>query len=409
MTTSSAPTARPLTATPLLVDTLIALGLTALSVVALVGGAGDAGGRDPLSVILLLAQTLPLAVRRRWPIPVLAVTLGATLLHAWLAQTASLPESLGSIVALFTVAELYDRRVSVGASIVVAVAYFTMIAAKVGIPVGLSGLIQTQLAVLGAFVLGTWARTRRRYASAVAETARLQSLAAETAAERAVQAERDRIARELHDIVSHHVSVMVIQAGAARTALDRRPDDARMALEAIERIGRQAMTDMRRMLGILGESGTSGAGATEAGLEPMPDLGRLGELVDEVRGAGMPVTLRIDGTPSPMDRGVGLSAYRIVQESLTNALKHASGARAEVVVRYGPRSVDLLITDEGGSARPDLAGRGGASGRGLVGMRERVALYGGTLEAGPTATGFRVAARLPVEASAGPSLDPVSS
>ena len=153
MTTSSAPTvppARRLTATPLLVDALIALGLTALSVIAIVGGAGDAGGRDPLSVVLLLAETLPLVARRRWPIPVLAVTLGATLLHAWLAQTSSLTESLGSLVALFTVAELYDRRVSVVATIVVAVAYFAMIAAKVGIPAGLSGLIQTQLAVLGA-------------------------------------------------------------------------------------------------------------------------------------------------------------------------------------------------------------------------------------------------------------------
>jgi signal transduction histidine kinase len=203
--------------------------------------------------------------------------------------------------------------------------------------------------------------------------------------------------------------VMVIQAGAARTALATRPDDARTALAAIERTGRQAMTDMRRMLDILGEGGAAGTGATEAGLEPMPDLGRLGELVDEVRGAGMPVTLRIDGTPPPIERGVGLSAYRIVQESLTNALKHASGARAEVVVRYGPRSVDLQITDEGGAARPDLAAGGGGSGRGLVGMRERVALYGGTLEAGPTSTGFRVVARLPVEASPGPSPDPVSS
>ena len=409
MTTSSPLSARRPTAAPLLVDTLIALGLTALSVIALVGGAGDAGGRDPLSVALLLAETLPLVARRRWPIPVLAVTLGATLLHAWLAQTPTVNESLGSLVALFTVAELQERRVSVIAAVVVAATYFALITSKVGISAGLTGLIQTQLAVLGAWVLGTWAQTRRRYASAVAETARLQSLAAEATAERAVQAERDRIARELHDIVSHHVSVMVIQAGAARTALDRRPDEARTALEAIERTGRQAMTDMRRMLDILGEGGASGTGATEAGLEPMPDLGRLGELVDEVRAAGLPVTLRIDGTPPPIDRGVGLSAYRIVQESLTNALKHAAGARAEVVVRYGPRSVDLQITDEGGAARPDLADRGGASGRGLVGMRERVALYGGTLEAGPTSTGFRVVARLPIGTSPTPSPDPVSS
>lgn len=379
------------TAPPSVADVAIALGLTALSVVALVGGASDAGGRDPLSVTLLFAETLPLVVRRRWPIAVLVVTLGATILHAWLANTESLSESLGALVAMFTVAEMYERRVAAVAALAVGFTFGALIVSKVGVPAGLSGLIQTLVGVAGAWALGDWAQTRRRYADAVAETGRLQSLAAATTAAQAVQDERDRIARELHDIVSHHVSVIVIQAGAARTALDRRPDEARTALEAIERTGRQAMVDMRRMLGILGE----GSGSGDAALEPMPDLGRLGALVDEVRAAGLPVALRVEGTPTDIDPGVGLSAYRIVQESLTNALKHAAGARAEVVVRYGDRAIDLEVSDAGGR-RPATDADGG--GHGLVGMRERVALYGGTLQAGPTPTGFRVAAHLPLDA-----------
>ncbi len=294
-------------ASPSLVDVAIARGLTALSVVALVGGAEDAGGRDPLSIGLLFAETLPLVVRRRSPIAVLVVTLGATILHAWLANTETLNESLGALVAMFTVAEVYERRVAAIAALAVGVTFGALIVSKVGVPAGLSGLIQTLLAVAGAWALGDWAQTRRRYADAVAETGRLQSLAAERTAAQAVQDERDRIARELHDIVSHHVSVIVIQAGAARTALDRRPEDARTALEAIERTGRQAMVDMRRMLGILGEGSGSGDGAA---LEPMPDLGRLGALVDEVRAAGLPVALRVEGTPADIDPGVGLSAYR---------------------------------------------------------------------------------------------------
>jgi signal transduction histidine kinase len=388
------------TAPPSLIDVGIALGLSALSIVALLGGAEDAGGRDPLSVALLLAETLPLVVRRRWPIAVLVVTLGATLLHAWLADTESLSESLGALVAMFTVAEMYERRVAALAALFVAVAFAGLTISKVGLPAGLSGMIQTLLAVAGAWALGDWAQTRRRYADAVAETARLQAAAALSAADRAVQDERDRIARELHDIVSHHVSVMVIQAGAARLAIDKRPEDARTALSAIERTGRRAMTDMRRMLGVLVDAGSSSAGdpATST-LEPMPDLGRLGALVEEVQAAGLPVSLRVEGTPAAIDPGVSLSAYRIVQESLTNILKHAPGARAEVTVHWSPRAIELEITDSGGRrgvggrAREALPG----AGRGLVGMRERAALYGGTLEAGPTSTGFRVVAHLPID------------
>ena len=238
---------------PWLVDATIALGLSALSLLTLASGATDAGESDPLSVVLLLLETLPLIVRRRWPIPVLAVTLAATGLHAAHVQGLVVNESLGALVALFTVAELYDRRVAIIAGLSVGATFLTVIVSKAGTQVAVAGAIQTTLSVVIVVALGDWARTRRHYAEAIEENARLQEADRESRSRQAVQDERDRIARELHDIVTHHVSVIVIQAGAGLTALDRRPDQARTALEAIDRTSREALTDMRRMLGILGD------------------------------------------------------------------------------------------------------------------------------------------------------------
>ena len=377
----------------LLIDATIAFGLSALSLLTVASGASDAGGRDPLRVGLLLMETLPLIGRRRWPIPVLIVTLAATILHAALVEGAVVNESLGALVALFTVAERYDRRVSVAAVFAVAGAFAAVILVRAaGEQIALSGFFQTLLAVGIVWALGDWARTRRRYATAIEDNARLQEADREERARRAVQDERDRIARELHDIITHHVSVIVIQAGAGLTALDRRPDQARTALEAIDRTSRQALTDMRRMLGILGE----GQSADDPSRKPMPGLGRLGELIEEVRAAGLPVELSIDGHRRSLDAGIELSAYRIVQEALTNTLKHASGARARVHLSYEDRALEIEVTDQGGSGKRDL-GEAGTGGRGLIGMRERVALFAGDLEAGPYQGGFRVRAHLPIE------------
>jgi signal transduction histidine kinase len=263
--------------------------------------------------------------------------------------------------------------------------------------VAVAGFIQTMLAVVIVLALGDWARTRRRFSAAIEENARLQESHREDRSRRAVQDERERIARELHDIVTHHVSVIVIQAGAGLTALDRRPERARTALEAIDRTSREALTDMRRMLGILGDpSPASTAAQGDEVRAPMPGLERLGALIEEVRAAGLPVELSMDGDPRPLDAGVQLSAYRIVQEALTNALKHARGARARVRLAYEPRAIEIEVTDQGGAGTRDL-GEVGRGGRGLIGMRERVALYGGDFEAGPTPTGFRVHARLPID------------
>jgi len=215
-----------------------------------------------------------------------------------------------------------------------------------------------------------------------------------------VAAERARIARELHDVIAHSVSVMVIQAGAAEQLLEETPERARGPLEAVQDTGRQTIVELRRLLGILREDGQ------ELSLAPQPGLAGLDLLVEEMRQAGLPVQLRVKGEPGRLSPGVDLAAYRIIQEALTNTLRHAGPAQAQVVVRYQDHAVELEVLDDGQGPEPgDGAERD--RGHGLVGMRERVALYGGTLRAGPLAattgtagTGYAVRARLPTDAGA---------
>jgi signal transduction histidine kinase len=215
--------------------------------------------------------------------------------------------------------------------------------------------------------------------------ARLAERERDLAAREAVVEERARIARELHDAIAHHVSMIVLQAGAERRVLDGRGGSTREVLETIERIGRGALTEMRRLVGMLRSDA-----ADE--LAPQPGLDDLPALFAQVRRAGLPVELEIEGEPRELPVGVELSAYRIVQEGLTNALKHAGEARASVRVRYGPDALELEIADDGAGA-PALAA---SSGHGLVGMRERVALYGGRLDAGRRPSGgFAVHVLLP--------------
>jgi signal transduction histidine kinase len=211
------------------------------------------------------------------------------------------------------------------------------------------------------------------------------------AAERATAEERARIARELHDVVAHSVSVMVVQASGVRRLLKEEQHRERDALLSVEQIGRQALTEMRRMLGVM-RTGTE----QPAALAPQPGLQYLDRLIAQVEEAGLPVSLRVEGERPELPPGVDLSAYRIIQEGLTNALKHSKGAHAEVVIRYVDSTVQLEIADDGAGAV-----NGDGNGHGLVGMRERVALYGGKLEAGPRdGGGFVLRAELPVEARA---------
>jgi signal transduction histidine kinase len=401
-----------LEAHPLAVDALIAVGLTALSLVTIAGGAGDFGSIEPLSVVLILLQTVPLVARRIAPVPVFAVTFAA-LIGQGLFAAGTFNSSLGALVALFTVAEQSPQRISIAAATVAAVGIAALIATRAGIPAGLSGLVQSLLTVLVVWLVGTWAQERRRYVGTVEERATRAERDREQGAALAVAEERERIARELHDVVSHHVSVIVIQAGAALRAIDRRPDDARTALQAIDGSARSAMIEMRRMLGILGPAGASAPGpgdgaeaaTADGALAPMPGLARLGGLLEQVRAAGQRVELSVEGEPVTLDPGLDLTAYRILQEALTNTLKHAPGGRVEVTVRFEPATLWLEVIDDGGrgrdGARGPSLGDGGAASHGLIGMVERAALFGGTLEAGRHGRGFRVAARLPIAGPVG--------
>lgn len=243
---------------------------------------------------------------------------------------------------------------------------------------------------ISAFLIAAWL-TGFAVRHQAQQTQRLRELAAQLKAqqdrfaEEAVEAERARIARELHDVVAHHVSVMTVQAGAVRRLLKSGQEREREALRSVEETGRKALTEMRRLLDVLKHE------EAPAPLAPQPGMGTLDSLLDQVREAGLPVELTTEGEPIELPPGVDLSAYRIIQEALTNTLRHAGPAHAWVVVRYGGGTVELEIANDG---RNDL---NNVDGHGLVGMKERVAVYGGELESGPRpGGGFAVRARLPI-------------
>ena len=379
---------RAVSANPVLVDAAVAVSLAVLSLLAFASGARDVGPTGALTVVLLLLESLPLIARRRYPLAVVFVVLGATIVHiAITPQGQELDAGLGLLVAIYTAGERLDRPTSVALVALTGAIVAAQFIGRGGLPEGLQSLIQTELILAVAWLVGDVSRVRGLYTQTLERQTELLQREREERARRAILEERERIARELHDVVAHHVSVIVIQAGGALRALERRPVEARGALEAIESTGRQALTEMRRFLGMLGEGGEQ---------EPMPGLDRLGDLIDHIRSAGLPVELIVEGRPRQLDPGLELSAYRIIQEGLTNSLKHAGGGHARVTVRFQANALEISIEDErdpGTSPEVEPA----HDGRGLVGMRERVAMFRGTFAAQPTTTGFRVVARLPVE------------
>ncbi|GGS34014.1 MULTISPECIES: sensor histidine kinase [Actinokineospora] len=261
-----------------------------------------------------------------------------------------------------------------------------------------SGWVVAGAAVLVAAVLAVrLVRARRAFAEAMGERGWLLERERESAARGAVDAERARIARELHDIVSHNVSVMLVQAGAARRVLDAEPSSAAAALLAVEAAGRDTMTELRHLLGVLAPPAD---GSEPADLSPQPGLSGLGPLVDRIAFAGLPVEVRVSGEPRPLPSGVDLTAYRIIQEALTNALKHGDGAKAEVSVRYADNYLRVEVLNSGPSALSGGRAPGPESdeGRGLLGLRQRVRVFGGDLDARRrVGGGFRVRARIPLE------------
>jgi signal transduction histidine kinase len=266
----------------------------------------------------------------------------------------------------------------------------------------MSGIAWLVLSLAMASVTAGWlgaalARSRRQHRAAIEERSWLLERERQSAARTAVQAERARIANELHDIVSHNVSLMVVQAGAARDVLDTMPGESAKALLAIENAGRDTMTELRHLLGLLAPS------ADGDELDPQPGLSRLSQLIDRISFTGLPVEVRISGEPRPLPPGIDTTAYRIVQEALTNALKHGNRGKAEVSIRYAERSLRVEVLNDGpsvltGDSPPPSTGQADGTGRGLVGLRERVAVYGGHLDARRRlGGGYRVRARIPLE------------
>ena len=341
-----------------------------------------------VAVFIAPLTTAPIALRRYRPLETLAVTVVAETVLLIFSSQGELP--FGVVVALYTVASRCERPVSIRAAAWTA----PPIAFGVLINNGPNpGKVIPELALFAiAWVIGENLRTRRAYlAELEARAARLER-EREEKAERAAVEERTRIARELHDVIAHNVSVMVVQASAGEDVFDSDPGRAREALAAVAATGRDALGELRRLLGVIR------LGDQEAlSYAPQPGIGGLGGLVDQVRDTGLAVELSVDGEARELPEATSLCVYRIVQEALTNSLKHAAATRAWVSLRYDPDELTVLVSDDGRGVT-DAAVNGGAGGHGLIGMRERVALFGGEMQAGPSAKGgYCVTARLPVQ------------
>jgi signal transduction histidine kinase len=349
----------------------------------LVSNGDDLTGQKSVYVPAAVLMTAPLAWRRRAPLLMTAVVMGALAAQSLLlTSSAPYPDSelVPLLLAVYSVAAHGKGRTPV-------VGIAISLAAGL-VWVGADDFFLPLVAFGGAWLAGRLVQKRQVYADALEERARVLEREREANARMAAAEERVRLARELHDVVGHSVSVMVVQAGAERLALgDGRPE-TREALLAIERAGREALTEMSRLLGLLREGDESLA------LAPRPSLAEIDALVQSVRDTGVAVAVWIEGEPLTLSPSLDISAYRVVQEALTNVVKHADAAQASVVVRYRAGEVEIEVTDDGRGARS-----GNGAGYGLLGMRERVELHGGTLDAAAGSDGgFVVKALLPFAA-----------
>ncbi|GGK96486.1 sensor histidine kinase [Streptomyces flaveus] len=345
---------------------------------------------EPSSVIwpLVVLSALPLAARRRYPLAAFAVVMTATLA---MVDDASWISVLTCVIGAYSAVVHSRYRMWAMAALVIA-AVLAGLAFRDTEPI-LPGWSSPAVVLLIAGVLAGLVRIwRRQLAASRDRYARLQQTQ-EEATRRAVEEERARIAAELHDVVTHNVSVMVIQAGAARKVMDAAPERSKEALLAVEAGGRAAMAELRHVMGLLAGPDIGRTDTPADGLEPQPGLGQLDALTERVRAAGTPVGVAVSLPPDPLPPGVDLAAYRVVQEALTNTIKHAPGAEASVVIGYTDDCLEIEVTDTGGAhGSPPVDGNG----RGLIGLRERLAVYGGELTAGPTlAGGYRIKARVP--------------
>lgn len=375
---------------PPLQDALLAAGLL---VVAQIETWGSAAFTAKLPMALLaVGITVPIAWRRRAPVAVLAVGLGFGLLFGGLWPTVDpIYPILTLLIACYSVGAHAGFGAGLGSVVVVVCIYFGGAVLDEIRNTGHHGpgdVGMLTFLVGGAWLLGRMVERRSGEAAEMAERAQRLERERERQEAEILGRERARIARELHDVIAHSVSVMVIQAGAAEQLLDSNPAQARESLRAVQELGASTVDELRRLLGILRDH------QHEPSLNPQPGMAGLPRLIGQFRDAGLPVEVDVEGDQVPLPPGIDLSAYRIVQEALTNTLKHAQPARASVHVRYRSATLELEVVDDGTSSTHD-DGRG--SGHGLIGMRERAAIYGGAFTAGPRpGGGYAVRARLPV-------------
>jgi signal transduction histidine kinase len=370
-----------------------------LAVVSLVGSTRPAY-HIPVSVAyaFALVSTLPVAVRRLWPLPVLGVVLAGSV-AAMTIGTGKEPSAAVALV-LYLVGLRYPRRMS--AAVLVAVLAATAagtVAGGAALGYSEAGNVAARVAGEAVFLAASWAigvavREQRAYTAGLREQAERQVQAQLAEARRTVAEERLRIAREMHDVVAHSLSLIALQAGVGHYVAAVRPEEAARTLASIETASRAAMGEMRRLLGVLRDdrAGTD--------LAPAPGLADVGQLITGTGDAGVQIQLEIRGTQRPVPPGVDLAAYRIIQEALTNVVKHAQTTAGRVIVTYTDDALCLEITDDGHGA--PAAAVTASAGHGLAGMAERVSLFGGEFCAGPLpGRGFRVAARLPLDRGPG--------
>lgn len=354
---------------------------------------GPGATYDPRSSapwVLVVLSALPLVARRRFPLLAFGVIAAAALA---LGDAVSWINVLTCSIAAYGAVthSRYRKRALVA---LIAAAVLAGVAFRDADPM-LPGWSSPAVVLLVVGVLASLVRLGRLRLEASRKRFTDLQRAQEKAMRRAVEEERARIAAELHDVVTHNVSVMVIQAGAARKVMDAAPERSKEALLAVEAGGRAAMAELRHVMGLLAGP-DAGTDTPADGLEPQPGLGQLDALAERVRAAGTPVGLTVSLPPVPLPPGVELTAYRVVQEALTNTIKHAAGAGARVTVGFAGSWLEIEVSDTG-AVRESPAVDG--NGRGLIGLRERLALYGGRLVAGPTPTGgYQVTARIPWEA-----------
>ncbi|MFC8518512.1 sensor histidine kinase [Streptomyces sp. NPDC057257] len=385
------------------VDTFWAVILFGISVAGGMSVRGENGrGTDSPALIvpIVLLLCLVIALRRRMPEKMLLLTIGLGVAQVAL-NVETTPADFAMLVIVYTVAATGARwasRLALATGLAAAAVAQLRWPNEQSSALGNLAIVIFQTVPFAlAWVLGDSIRTRRAYFAQLEErNARLEK-EREAQAKVAVAAERARIARELHDVVAHNVSVMVVQADGAAYVLDTAPDQAKKALETISSTGRQALAEMRRLLGVL----RTGEHKEVGEYVPQPDVEQIDELIEQCRTSGLPVDFKVEGTPRPLPSGVELTAYRIVQEALTNTRKHGGpNTGASVRLVYFDDGLGLLVEDDGKGAPHELYEEGGIDGQGhgLIGMRERVGMVGGTLDAGPRpGGGFRISALLPLK------------